>query len=302
MAESVLTTDEHTGAFEARRPFLAGLAYRILGSRSDAEDAVQDTFLKWSLADRRAIANPAAWLTTTCTRRCIDMLRAARRARIDYIGGWLPEPIQAATDDTPESASELASSLSMAFLLLLERLAPKERAAFLLHDVFDQSYDEVAHTLGVQESTCRKLVSRARAKVGKDNAPNIVPQERQEELLSAFRTAITTGVTAPLAALMSQDIALRADSGGKAPAPLKPIIGRENVLAFLTGVLGKAWETHEWRATDLNGTRGALLYAGGRIVAAVGFASDPSGGLSTIFLMRNPDKLARLASSDPALR
>lgn len=299
-----MTTEDHAILFEARRPFLTGLAYRILGSRSDAEDAVQDTFMKWSQADRRAIANPAGWLTTACTRRCIDMLRAARRARIDYVGGWLPEPIQAATDDTPESASELASSLSMAFLLLLERLAPKERAAFLLHDVFDQSYEDVAHTLGVQASTCRKLVSRARSKVGRDSAPNIVPQERQDELLSAFRDAITTGVTAPLAALMSQDIELRADSGGKAPAPLKPIIGRDNVLAFLTGVLGKAWKTHEWRITDLNGTRGALLHAKaeGRIVAAVGFASDASGNLRTIFLMRNPEKLARLTTSGPALR
>ena len=125
----------HISLFKARRPFLTGLAYRFLGSVAEAEDAVQDTFLKWSQADRSAIQSPAAWLTTACTRRCIDMLRAARQARVDYVGAWLPEPIQIMTEETLESASELSSTLSMAFLLLLERLAPKERAAYLLHDI-----------------------------------------------------------------------------------------------------------------------------------------------------------------------
>lgn len=288
--------------FEARRRFLNGLAYRILGSVAEAEDAVQDTFFKWSQADHAAIENPAAWLTTACTRRCIDMLRAARRARVDYVGAWLPEPIQTMTEETPESASELSSSLSMAFLLLLERLAPKERAAYLLHDIFDQPYAEVAATLGIQEATCRKLVSRARVNVGKADARNTVPPQRQEELLAAFRSAVATGATGRLAALMSEDIELRADGGGKVPASLEPLSGKESVLAFIADKLGDFWKAYEWRPADINGARGALLFEHGRIAASVSLACDAEGRLVDIFIVRNPDKLARLAKPAASLQ
>lgn len=290
----------HIDLFEARRGFLTGLAYRIVGSLAEAEDAVQDTFLKWSQADRSAIANPAAWLTAACTRRAIDMLRAARRARVDYVGVWLPEPIQTATDDTPESAAELSSSLSMAFLLVLERLAPKERAAYLLHDIFDRPYAEVAAALGVQETTCRKLVSRARINVGKAEGRNPVPPERQEELLAAFRRAIATGETGPLAALMSGDVALRADGGGKVPAARQPLTGRASVLDFIRGTLGVFWKTYAWHPADINGVRGALLSQDGAVVGAVSFACDGEGRLADIFIMRNPDKLVRIARSAAA--
>ncbi|HYG87136.1 MAG TPA: RNA polymerase sigma factor SigJ [Azospirillum sp.] len=290
-----MVEEHHISLFEAKRTFLTSLAYRILGSVTEAEDAVQDTFLKWSQADRSAIGNPAAWLTTACTRRCIDLARSARQARVDYVGAWLPEPIQTVTDETPESASELSSSLSMAFLLLLERLAPKERAAYLLHDIFDQPYEEVAAALGVQEATCRKLVSRARTNIGKAQARNVTPPERQEELLAAFQSAIATGVTGPLAALMSQDIELRADGGGKVPAVLEPLFGRESVLDFIAGKLSEFWKDYEWQPADINGTRGALLLKDGRIAASVSFACDADGRLSGIFIMRNPDKLARIA-------
>ena len=141
-------------AFEQSRSKLLGLAYRILGSWADAEDAVQDTFLKWQRVDRRLIENPVSWLTTACTRRCIDMLRAPNRARVDYVGPWLPEPIQTATSEYPEDGMALASTLSTAFLLMLERLTPKERAAYLLHDIFEMAYPEIAQTLGLQKSTC----------------------------------------------------------------------------------------------------------------------------------------------------
>ena len=131
---------DDASAFEAARPMLLGLAYRILGSRAEAEDAVQDTYLKWQGADRSAIENPASWLTTLCTRRCIDLLRSARSARVDYVGAWLPEPIHASAEVDPGERLSLSSSLQTAFLLVLERLAPKERAAFLLHEVFDVSF------------------------------------------------------------------------------------------------------------------------------------------------------------------
>ena len=292
----------HISLFKARRPFLTGLAYRFLGSVAEAEDAVQDTFLKWSQADRSAIQSPAAWLTTACTRRCIDMLRAARQARVDYVGAWLPEPIQIMTEETLESASELSSTLSMAFLLLLERLAPKERAAYLLHDIFDQPYAEVAAALGVQEAACRKLVSRARVNVGKADARNIVSPERQEVLLAAFRSAVATGATGQLAALMSEDIELRADGGGKVPTLLEPLSGKESVLAFIADKLGDFWKAYEWHPADINSARGALLFEDGRIVASVSFACDAEGRLAGIFIMRNPNKLARLAQPGISLQ
>lgn len=130
--------------FEDRRPFLIGLAYRILGSLAEAEDAVQDTFLKWQTSRREDIANPAGWLTSVCTRHCIDMLRSARRSRVDYVGAWLPEPVQTMTEDTPERIAELSSTLSLAFMLVRERLVPRDRAAYLLREIFDRPYADIA--------------------------------------------------------------------------------------------------------------------------------------------------------------
>lgn len=283
-----------TDLFETRRPFLTGLAYRILGSLAEAEDAVQDTWLKWRGAERGAISNPAGWLTAACTRRCIDMLRSARRARVDYVGAWLPEPIQTMTDETPESAAELSSSLSLAFLLVLERLAPKERAAYLLREIFDQPYEDVAGALGVQEAACRKLVSRARSRIGRAEPGSVVPKDRQEKLLAAFQTAITTGTTAQLAALMTEDIELRADGGGKALALLHPLAGKADVLGFLGETLHQHWQGYTWQPVDINGTRGALVFDGAQIVASICLACDVEGRLTGIYIMRNPDKLARI--------
>src|SRR5690606_23833462 len=147
-------------AFEEARPGLRALAYRILGSYAEAEDAVQDTFVKWQAADSERIETPRAWLTTVCTRRCLDLLKAADRARVDYVGPWLPEPVATAAGEAP---AELAESVATAFLLLLGRLTPKERAAYLLREIFDHDYAEVAAILRLQEAACRKLVSRAQA-------------------------------------------------------------------------------------------------------------------------------------------
>lgn len=160
------SAENAAAVFEQRRPFLLGLAYRILGSRTEAEDVVQELFIKWLEADRASIATPAAWLTTACTRHCIDLLRSAHTSRVDYVGTWLPEPIHTTHQHSPEHMHELASSLSTAFLLLLERLTPKERAAYLLYEIFDMDYAQVAEAIGVQEAACRKLVSRAKAGLG----------------------------------------------------------------------------------------------------------------------------------------
>ncbi|WP_207256646.1 sigma-70 family RNA polymerase sigma factor, partial [Pseudomonas sp. FW305-76] len=221
---------DDTTVFESRRSFLLGLAYRLLGSRAEAEDVVQDLFIKWLEADKASIATPAAWLTTACTRHCIDLLRSAQRSRLQYVGTWLPEPIHSLHHDSPEQSHELASSLSTAFLLLLERLTPKERAAYLLYDIFDLDYPQVAQTLGVQEATCRKLVSRAKASLGNTQARYQPEPSRQQQLLSAFHNAITSGSTQDLAAMLSEDVELCADGGGKASAIRETLYGLEAVL------------------------------------------------------------------------
>lgn len=273
---------------------LVGLAYRILGSRADAEDAVQDTFLKWQAADRQTIDIPHAWLTMTCTRRCLDLLGNAHRARVDYVGAWLPEPIPTTVVSDAERSMQLANSLSTAFLLLLERLSPKERAAYLLHEIFDTPYAEIAAMLELKEPACRKLVSRARSNLQTAEVRHAPPRERQQALLEAFRLAITEGVTSRLAALLSAEIRLSADGGGKVPTIPEPLHGQADVLAFLANRLRDYWADYQWLEADINGGRGIVLQQQGSVTAAVTFGYDPSGQATDIFIVRNPDKLARL--------
>jgi RNA polymerase sigma-70 factor, ECF subfamily len=282
--------------FEQASRRLLGLAYRILGSRADAEDAVQDTFIKWQDADHRAIENPAAWLTTACTRRCIDLLRSAHRTRVDYVGAWLPEPIQMSVDDNAENTLALTSSLSTAFLLMLERLTPKERAAYLLHEIFEMPYADMAKTLDIQEAACRKLISRARTNIDQAKVRHVTPVERQEELLSAFEAAVSGGGTDRLTALLSDDIRMIADSGGKVAAIGRVLQGKAEILDFI-GMARKWWATCRWVETDLNGGRGVVLFSEGVPVTAMSFAYDEVGRATDIYVMRNPDKLARLTEA-----
>ncbi|MEM7774336.1 MAG: RNA polymerase sigma factor SigJ [Pseudomonadota bacterium] len=287
---------DHIQVFESVRPSLLGLAYRMLGSMADAEDAVQDTFLKWSLADRSKIENGAAWLSTTCTRRCLDLLRAAHRSRVDYVGAWLPEPIHTPVDSDADAKLDLATSLTTAFLLMLERLTPKERAAYLLHDVFDHSYREISETLDADEAACRKLVSRARANIGCDTVRQTVSVEHQNRLLAAFQNAVATGATTQLAMLLSDDVRLRADGGGKVLAALNVLHGPDRVLAFVAKGLRKYWTDFRWQTADLNGARGLVLEHQGVAVAAVSFGYNAAGKASDIYIVRNPDKLGNLST------
>lgn len=194
--------------FEDLRPRLNGVAYRILGSFSDAEDAVQDTFLKWAGADRSAIENASGWLISVCTRRCLDMRRTGDRARMDYVGAWLPEPIQVAIPPEAETRTEFASTLSMAFMMMLERLTPRERAAYLLHDIFDLSYSEIAEALDVTEPGSRKLLSRARGNVGRSRTRHATPAPRQKAFLAAFQSAVESGEVGPLSRMLAKDARL----------------------------------------------------------------------------------------------
>ncbi|MBS3647161.1 RNA polymerase sigma factor SigJ [Pseudaminobacter sp. 19-2017] len=286
----------HIRLFEEARPRLLGLAYRILGSRAEAEDAVQDTFLRWQTVDVDSLASPGAWLTMVCTRRAIDMLRASYRSRVDYVGNWLPEPVHTVIHSDAEAQMELSSSLSTAFLLMLERLTPKERAAYLLYEIFELSYADVASSLDMNEPACRKLVSRAKARVGDDQVRYRPSAERQEELLAAFEDAIRTGQPGPLAAMLASDVRLTADGGGKAATVIEILEGNA-VMAFLTERLNEWWAAYEWSFTDLNGSRGLVLREREKIVATVSFAYDSADRIADIFIVRNPDKLEGLGEA-----
>jgi RNA polymerase sigma factor (sigma-70 family) len=286
--------DHDLHVFEQARPTLLGLAYRLLGSRADAEDVVQDCFLKWRNAERASIAEPGAWLSTACTRRCLDLLRAAHRARVDYVGPWLPEPIQRIV--SPATDSTLAASLTTAFLLMLQRLTPRERAAYLLRDVFDQPYPQIAVALDMEEPACRQLVSRARAHIAQGKVRHVTPVAIQHQLLRAFEAAIASGDTAPLTEMLSSDIRLTTDSGGKASAVLRVLEGEEVLV-----VLKRAhtwWKGCSWTITDLGGGRGAILRQDGQAILALSFGYNDVDQVTDIFITRNPDKLTRL---DPVL-
>jgi RNA polymerase sigma factor (sigma-70 family) len=286
--------DHDLHVFEQARPTLLGLAYRLLGSRADAEDVVQDCFLKWRNAERASIAEPGAWLSTACTRRCLDLLRSAHRSRVDYVGPWLPEPIRLIV--SPGADSKLAASLTTAFLLMLQRLTPRERAAYLLRDVFDQPYPQIAVALDMEEPACRQLVSRARAHIEQGRVRHVTPIATQDQLLHAFEAAITSGDTAQLTEMLSSDIRLTTDSGGKASAVLRVLEGEEVLV-----VLKRAhtwWKGCSWTITDLGGGRGAILRQDGQAILTLSFGYNDVDQVTDIFITRNPDKLTRL---DPIL-
>ncbi|MCO7226675.1 RNA polymerase sigma factor SigJ [Pleionea sp. CnH1-48] len=281
--------------FEAMRPTLMGLAYRILGSVSDAEDAVQDTYLKLIKSDTQGINNPKAWLSTVCTRRCLDMLRSANKTRVNYVGAWLPEPIQQVQDD--DHSHELAASLTTDFLLLLERLTPKERAAFLLHELLEQSYSDIAKTLTVSEVACRKLVSRAKTHIGREHVRQQLSTQQQETLLSSFEQALRTGDTTHFAKLLTEDVTLTADGGGVVPALLESLEGKEKVLRFIGKKLQRYWLNYSWNLADFNQSRAVVVKDGDQIIAIMTLAHNAKNQISQIFIQRNPNKMKHLLNA-----
>src|SRR5215471_4716367 len=234
--------------FEPHRQRLLGLAYRMLGSVSEAEDAVQDAYLRWHAIDRDTVSDVRAFLTTTTTRICLDTLKSARARREEYVGPWLPEPVLDTAALAPDSRTELAEDLSIALLLTLDRLSPLERGAFLLHDVFDFSFSEVATALERSEAACRQLATRARAHV-RDARPRgaaVAPHSgeidaKHEQLISAFLAATRSGDLHGLTRLLARDVRVVADGGGKVPAAQRVLEGADRVAAFLVNVARKGW-------------------------------------------------------------
>lgn len=274
-----------------------GLAYRLLGSVSDAQDAVQDTYVKWISYSGPEIETPAAWLSRVCTNRCLDQLKSAGNKRIDYVGQWIPEQIQTEFATSPEEQLEIASSLTTAFLLLLERLTPKERAAYLLHDIFAMSFDEVAEILELQPANCRKLATRAREYIVKNNVRHIPEKQHQCDLLHAFHRALQSGDTAELGEMLRADADLRADSGGKVTAVREVLKGQQTVCSFVSDVLSGAWSSMRVSPQMINGLLGLMIEDDTQMHAAISFAYDDEGHVSHIYIMRHPEKLARLATT-----
>jgi RNA polymerase sigma-70 factor (ECF subfamily) len=282
---------------EELRPLLFSIAYRMLGSVADAEDVVQEAFLRYhhALTDGAQVASPKSYLCAVTTRLAIDQLRSARTRRETYVGEWLPEPL--VTDESGDVATHLetAESLSMAFLVLLERLSPVERAVFLLHDVFDYGYDEVAAIVGKSEENCRQLAVRARRHVRAKTPRFEASRRRREELADRFFAAVGEGDVDSLVDLLAADVVVHGDGGGRGPSWRKPIFGRETVVKLLTG-LGRQLREHgvTMRRAEVNGQPGALFHDdAGRLVSVMQL-DVVDGQVQTVRSIINPDKLAHL--------
>jgi len=276
--------------FEALRRRLFGLAYRMLGSRADAEDIVQDAYVRWHQVEHEGIENPEAWLVTTTTRLAIDRLRRLKAEREAYVGPWLPQPI--VTDEPPDRHLHLAADLSIAFLTLLERLAPDERAAFLLHDVFDVGYSQIAAVLERSEAACRQVVHRARERVRGDRKRFDVTEAAKATLLQKFVAAMEARDEPALLALFAPDATWTADGGGKAGAAAVPIVGADNIARLVLGLREKFWAVDRMiEVATVNGETGLCIRDGHRLTATMSIATDGERILA-VYAVVNPDKLA----------
>lgn len=292
-------TKDSTERFERHRHGLIALAYRLLGSVSEAEDLVQDAWLRWAAVDPQSIELPRAWLARVVTNLCLDHLQSARARRERYVGVWLPEPwLDELMGDggSPEKTLEHAQQVSLAFLLALEPLTPTERVAFVMREMFDTDYAELAVLLHRSEAACRQLVSRSRARVGQ-GATTAAPVSRdnQAHLLAALGEALTSGDTAALQLLLWDDTVLRSDGGGVVPSVLRPVQGARAVGLLLTGLYRQWGRDHTTQITLVNGQLGALLCGlDGRLVqvTAFDFQHHVDGPrITAIHLIRNPEKL-----------
>jgi RNA polymerase sigma-70 factor (ECF subfamily) len=299
MAGTSTTDTTRTPVYQELRPLLFSIAYRMVASASDAEDLVQEAFLRWHREARRGteIASPKAWLSTVTTRLAINHLQSARVRRERYVGTWLPEPL--VTDTDPGGlmrAAETADSLSLAFLVLLESLSPVERAVFLLREVFDYGYDEIAAVVGKSPDNCRQIAVRARRQVEARKPRFEASRDKREELSRRFFAAVEAGDVEQLVGLLAADVVVYADGGGKGPAFPRPVFGRDRAIRlFAAGMQARRRVgVTRIRHVEVNGQPGALyLDADGRplFVISLDIADDQ---VQTVRAISNPDKLRRL--------
>lgn len=282
--------DARGEAFEGQRQHLFMLAYRMLGTVDDAQDVVQDVWLRWQAADRSAVRNARAWFTTTATHLAIDHLRAARVRRAEYVGCWLPEPLLSGPEADPGRAHERSEEVSLALMLALERLGPQERVAFLMREVFEVDYSEIATMLDRSEASCRQLVKRARARVADDRPRFETSPEEHAHLVRAFTTAIDQADTAALESLLGDEVELWSDGGGKVAALRKPQLGRPAVLRALTGLARIQLGPIVTEERNINGRLGLLLQTSDGTRTLLSFRVRAQR-ITGFYLQRNPDKL-----------
>jgi RNA polymerase sigma-70 factor (ECF subfamily) len=281
-----------TQVVEAHRGHLFGIAYRMLGSAADAEDAVQEAFARWhnSVAAGADIKSDRAWLTTTVTRIALDELKSARHRRESYVGPWLPEPLVAGTAPDVADQAVLADSLSTAFMVMLERLSPKERAVFLLHDVFAYDFATIAGIVGETETYCRQIARRARSHIAEGRPRYTTPPDHQRELLEHFVAAYTEGNLPALIDVLAEDVTLWSDGGGRVAAALRPIAGRDRVIRFLEGIGPKLPPGTRQQLTTVNGEPGILTIHDGQVIGVTTFEIRERR-VHGIYVVVNPEKL-----------
>jgi RNA polymerase sigma-70 factor (ECF subfamily) len=284
--------------FNTDRPLLFSIAYRMLGSASDAEDVLQDAWLRCRSVDRSAIRSPKAFATTVVTRLCLDRLKSARRTREEYVGPWLPEPVLTREVDGPETMLQRAESVTLAFLVLLERLSPEERAVFLLKDIFEYDHAEIAGILGTTVDNSRQLLHRAKARLARGRPRLTGTTESRRAIAERFAQAFSSGDGAALTVLLARDVGMWSDGGGKASAARRPLSGRNQVLNFLIGLRRTAQTAGitrdvSLRIEDVNSEPALIVRIGPRLESIFVFSIDDDT-ISGIRVVRNPDKLAHI--------
>lgn len=289
-----MDTDLSTLEFQRLRPRLFGIAYRMLGIRADAEDIVQEAWLRWQGGGSAQARTPEAWLVTVVTRLAIDRLRGVLSERERYVGPWLPEPLLEDAADSPEALLEAAGDVSTAFLLMLERLAPEERAVFLLHQVFEFDYAEVAAMIGKTEAACRKVLQRARERVRAQRPRFAVDREAHLALLGRFVEAARSNDPARVQALLTEDAVYMGDGGGKAKTTVRSVHGAARVARLVAGIERKWTDGGRHDVITVNGAPGLLTWRDGLPDSITSFLVE-DGRIAGIYVVRNPDKLGGLA-------
>jgi RNA polymerase sigma-70 factor (ECF subfamily) len=282
--------DEASDAFTRVRPRLFGIAYRMLGSVAEAEDVVQDTWLRWQGADREAVCNPDAFLATTATRLAINEATSARARRETYAGPWLPEPVDTSAD--PQLGAERRAALEFAVLVLLERLSPTERAAYVLREAFDYPYPRIAEVVEVSEAAARQLVSRARKHLADARRKPVSPQRRRA-LLESFLSAARTGDLQALEGLLAADVVSTSDGGGRVRAAKIQVVGRDHVAKFHAAFAARFWAAVETSFAQLNGEDAVVVRHSGEVTAVLTLEASDSG-IQNVSWVMNPEKLSQL--------
>jgi RNA polymerase sigma-70 factor (ECF subfamily) len=291
-----MTSDIYT----KNRALLFGIAYRMLGSVAEAEDLVQETFVRWQRQDAPTIKSPKAWLVATLTRLGIDQLRSARRRREEYVGVWLPEPLVDSSAPAPDEEAALGDSLGMAFLFMLETLGPVERAVFLLREAFDYDYAEIAQIVGKSEAACRQMVSRAKNRFAQREPVKTAPSPKAEKIVKRFMNACATGSVSDLLAVLTDDAVLYADGGGRVRSVLRPIHSADHISRFFAGIHRRFPGSTPVAISRVNGEIGTVMRrADGHLsVSAFAFEGDR---IRAIYTVSNPEKLRHLSGSRNAL-